>query len=62
MIELSVLALRLRIKPIGSDRVTRRAETGHNLLARNVELLRGDNYVFSGGGTRRCRRWWCGAR
>src|SRR2546429_5757861 len=58
LVKRRVLALRLGIEPVGADRVTRRTETRHDLLTRDVELLTLDDHAFrfcAGG-----RRAWAG--
>src|SRR5437870_7438267 len=58
LVKRRVLALRLGIETVGADRVTRRTETRHDLLTRDVELLTLDDHAFrfcAGG-----RRAWTG--
>src|SRR5205809_6437105 len=54
LVKRRVLALRLGIEPVGADRVTRRTETRHDLLTRDVELLTLDDHAirFCAGGRR----------
>ena len=62
LVERGVLALCLRIEPVGADGVTRRAETRHNCLTRNVEFLTLDDDFLNRRSAGRCRSGWCGAR
>ena len=39
LVKRRVFALRLRIEPVGADRVTGRTETRHDLFTRDVDLL-----------------------
>src|SRR5256884_8323148 len=61
LVKRRVLALRLGIETVGADRVTRRTETRHDLLTRDVELLTLDDHAFRfcaggrKGWTGRCR-------
>src|SRR5207302_8098210 len=58
LVKRRVLGLRVGIETVGADRVTRRTETRHDLLTREVELLTLDDHAFrfcAGG-----RRAWTG--
>src|SRR6476620_11093919 len=57
LVKWRVFALRLRIEPVGADRVTGSTETRHDLLARDVELLTLDNHAFRFCCARRRRAW-----
>src|SRR5437667_10794070 len=46
LVKRRVLALRLGIETVGADRVTRRTETRHDLLKRDVELRTLHDHAF----------------